>query len=267
MCSRFPKLLAIVILCAAAAYAKPLTFCADPSNLPFSTQQQTGFENKIALVIGKELGVPVRFHWGRMGRGFVRNVVNKGECDALLGVPVGMRGLQLTQPYYRSSYMFVTRAARKPIASLDDPRLAAMRIGVQVLEDDYAPPARALARRGLSKNVVGFDMDEDPGAIIAAVAHGKVDTAVVWGPLAGYYGRKFGAKLKLTQVTPEVDPPMLPFTFAMAIGVRKTDSELFQRIDAALNRALPQIQSILRSYNVPLLPLSQQQKTEMGALR
>lgn len=267
MFSRFLSLVTLLLLTCSAAIAKPLTFCADPANLPFSTKQQAGFDNRIAQILGRELGMPVAFYWGRMGRGFVRNVVNRGECDALLGVPVGMHGLLVTQPYYRSAYMFVSRRDRAVINSLDDPQLAKMRIGVQVLDDDYAPPARALSRRGLTANVVGFEMDEDAGAIIAAVARGKVDTAIVWGPLAGYYAHKYGAKLRLTPVQPEIDPPMLPFTFAMAVGVRKADPALYRKLDAAIAQAAPQIQSVLREYHVPTLPLQPVKSAEMGALR
>lgn len=267
MCSRFLSVVLASTLLTGISFAKPLTFCADPANLPFSSRQQTGFDNKIALLIGKDLGVPVRFYWGRMGRGFVRNVVSKGECDALLGVPVGMRGLLVTEPYYRSAYVFVTRRDKKAIRSLDDPRLQSMHIGIQVLEDDYAPPARALARRGLSKNVVGYEMDEDPGEIISAVVHGKVDTAIVWGPLAGYYAHIYKTRLRLIPVTPEADPPMLPFTFSVAIGVRKSDPELYRKIQKALKRAAPQVSAILRDYKVPLLPLQTQRATEIGALR
>ena len=266
MSSRFLSLVAMLVVLPALGSAKPLTFCADPANLPFSSRQQSGFDNKIAEILGHELGVPVTFHWGRMGRGFVRDVVNKGDCDAMVGVPVGMRGLLITQPYYRSTYVFVTRAGAQRITSLDDPKLASMRIGVQVLEDDYAPPARALARRQLTKNVVGFDMDADPGAIIAAVANRKVDVAIVWGPLAGYYAHRYGARLHLNKVDPEIDPPMLPFTFSMAVGVRKSDPELQAKLNTAIAKAEPQIESVLRRYYVPLLPLKSQH-TELGALR
>src|SRR3954453_1990400 len=108
---------------------EPLTICADPQNPPFSTRQATGFENKIAKAIAVELHQPVRFHWQRMGRGFVREVVNKGACDAVIAVPVGIRGLRVTTPYYRSTYVFVTRRSERPITSLDDPRLAHLNIG------------------------------------------------------------------------------------------------------------------------------------------
>lgn len=268
MFSSFLKCLSIasVVLSAAIAVAqKPIAFCADPQNAPFSTRQKSGLENKIALAIGAELRRPVVFHWSRMGRGFIREVVNKGACDALASVPVGMRGVLVTQPYYRSTYVFVTRSGDEPLKSLDDPRLAKMKIGVQVLDDDYAPPARALARRGLTKNVVGFDMEEGARSIISDVASRRIDTAIVWGPLAGYYAKKFGDTLHLERVTPEVDPPRVLFTYEIAVGIRKNEPELYQQVKAALERARPKIQQILRQYNAPLLPLLKSESERAGA--
>jgi mxaJ protein len=199
-----------------------------------------------------------------MGRGFVREVVNKGHCDLLAAVPVGMRGLLVTVPYYRSTYVFVSRNEDRPVASLDDPRLQKMRVGVQVLDDDYAPPARALARRQLTKNVVGFEMDDSAGAIVDAVAKRKVDIAIVWGPLAGYYARRYGKRLRLLPVTPELDPPLLPFTYEIAVGVRKSEPELFARLNLAVGRARPKIERILREYGVPLLPFTRSSAERAG---
>jgi mxaJ protein len=106
MCSPFHKsawivLVGLALSCGAFA-AAPLKVCADPANLPFSSRQQNGFDNRIANVIGAELGRKVEFTWGRMGRGFIREYVNKGQCDLLFGVPKGMRGVLVTRPYYRS---------------------------------------------------------------------------------------------------------------------------------------------------------------------
>jgi mxaJ protein len=241
-----------------------LTICADPQNPPFSTRQGTGFENKIAKAIASELHETVRFHWQRMGRGFVREVVDKGACDAVISVPLGMRGLRVTTPYYRSTYVFVTRSTERPITSIDDPRLANMKVGVQVLDDDYAPPARALARRRLTNNVVGFEMDENAGNIISAVATKKIDTAIVWGPLAGYYARRYSSKLTLSPVSPEIDPPQLPFTFEFGVGVRQSESELYNKLDEAVRRAQPRIDRILRAYGVPTLPLRVQNQERAG---
>ena len=73
-------------------------------------------------------------------------------------VSTGMTGT--TDPYYRSTYVFVTRADRHlgDLRSYDDPRLSKFTIGVQLIGDDGAntPPAHALARRGNIDNVRGY---------------------------------------------------------------------------------------------------------------
>jgi mxaJ protein len=235
--------------------AQPLLVCADPQNAPFSDRQKTGFENRIAELIGADLHRPVRFYWVRKGRGFVREVVNKGSCDVLIDIPLGVHGLLISQPLYRSTYVFVTRRSSPAITSLDDPSLRRMRIGVQILGDGYAPPARALARRGLSSNIVGYDMERDTGSIVSAVRQGKVDAAIVWGPMAGYYAKR-GSSLRLSPVTPAVDPPALPFTFAMAIGVRRSEPALLQQINQAISRESARVHQILEAYNIPVLALN-----------
>ncbi len=263
MSSRCLNCLLLTVLSSVAAYGATLKVCADPNNLPFSDQQQQGFENKIARLLAHDLNTQVSFEWQRMGRGFLRDVMNKGACDVLLGVPVGMRGLLVTEPYYRSTYVFVGRAGDAPIQSLDDPALGSKKIGVQVLDEDYAPPASALARRGLSASVRGYNMD-DPGAIIAAVADRQVDLAIVWGPLAGYYAAKYGRKLRLQPVQPEIDASHIPFTYAIAAAVQSNQRELYSKLSASLAKEHEPIQQILRNYHVPLLPWEPNRQAKAG---
>jgi quinoprotein dehydrogenase-associated probable ABC transporter substrate-binding protein len=250
----FLKLCCVILATASFASAAPaLKVCADPDNLPFSNRQAQGFDNRIAELLARDLGRKLEFVWQRAGRGFVRENLNKGVCDVLVGVPVQFRPVLTTSPYYSSSYVFVTRKDRHlNLNSFDDPRLRKMKIGVQVLDDDYAPPARALSRRQLTQNIVGFDVagDESP-EIIRAVARGKIDVAIVWGPLAGYYAARQRIALDLRPVNPELDPPALPFRFAMAVAVRKSDRELKDQLDRALVRRHAQIERILRTYSVP----------------
>lgn len=253
MSSRFLSVVALFLF-AIAGHAAELKVCADPANLPFSDSKQRGFDNRVAEILARDLGAKVTYHWSRFGRGFVRNLVNGGACDVMIGLPEGIRGLRIAGPYYQSTYVFVTRVGEKRISSFDDPALRQMKIAVQVLEADYAPPARALARRGMTHNITGFELDgEDDGRIVRAVARKQVDVAIVWGPLAGYYARRFGSRLTLTPVSPEVDPPSLAFTFRMGVGVRKDRPELFARVQKALLDSQREIRKILQSYNVPLL--------------
>jgi mxaJ protein len=144
--------------------------------------------------------------------------------------------------------------------SLDSPELHGLKIGVQVLDENYTPPGTALARRGLQSEIVGFDTSgEDAESIVRAVAKHQVDLAVVWGPLAGYFARRYRGALKLMPVEPEVDPPGLPFTFAISMGVRKGNTALRNELQNVLSTHSSQIHDILAEYGVPELPLAPQQ--------
>jgi ABC-type amino acid transport substrate-binding protein len=193
-----------------------------------------------------------------MGRGFVREYLNKSRCEVLIGIPSQYNPVLTTTPYYRSTYVFVTRKDHdlKPV-SLNDPALHRMKIGVQALEEDYTPPGTALARRGMQDEIVGFEtLGKNADDIIRGVADRKVDTAIVWGPLAGYFARRYGDLLQITPVTPEVDPPGLPFTFAISMGVRKGNIVLRDELEDVLHRRSRDIQKILRDYGVPQLSLA-----------
>lgn len=132
MFSSFPNVVALlavlVMATTSSSFARELRVCADPDNLPFSNSRQQGFENRIAEVVAGDLHAQLSYVWQRMGRGFVREYLNKGVCDLLIGVPQAFSPVLATAPYYRSTYVFVTRRDRqlKP-ASLDDPSLRQMK--------------------------------------------------------------------------------------------------------------------------------------------
>jgi mxaJ protein len=261
--------LAIVLLAqAASAAAAPrhLRVCADPNNLPFSNQRLEGFENKLATLLAREMNATVSYYWFAQRRGFVRNTLNAGKCDVILGVPSSFDLALTTRPYYRSGYVFVTRRDRKlKITSLDDPRLHELRVGVQMIGDDYAssPPAHALANRGIIDNVVGYSVYGDyskpdpPRRIVDAVAAREVDLGAVWGPTAGYFARQSKVPLVLTPFTPEIDLPFLPFVFDISMAVRRGDTRLRDELDRIIERLQPQIDAILREYGVPRFDLEE----------
>ena len=145
-------LAAVVGQRAATATADParvLRVCADPNNLPFSNESEEGFENRLAQLIAGELNARVSYTWWAQRRGFVRNTLNEGLCDVVMGVPGSFELTGVTRPYYRSTYVFLYRKdAGLSLRSLDDSVLRTLRIGVQIIGDDYAntPPAHALAR-------------------------------------------------------------------------------------------------------------------------
>src|SRR5436309_6202535 len=134
MSSRFPKLAVIALLaCGTAANARELRVCADPNNRPFSAQDGSGLENKIAALIGNELGADVTYTWFAQRRGFLRNTLNAGKCDLVPGIPAQMEMLRTTRAYYRSGYVFVRKERAPKVDSLDDPALRSLNIGVQLI--------------------------------------------------------------------------------------------------------------------------------------
>nr|WP_242528826.1 quinoprotein dehydrogenase-associated putative ABC transporter substrate-binding protein [Ramlibacter ginsenosidimutans] len=234
-----------------------LRVCADPDNLPYSRADGSGFENRIAQLVADDFGVPLEYAWLPDVRGFIRKTMGAGLCDVVIGVPVGFERTLNTRAYYRSSYVLVEPAGdTSPPAGFDDPRLRQWRIGVQLIGDDGAtsPPGHALARVGATTNVVGYPIGGDTPAaarIMHALDRGELDAAFVWGPQAGYYAAQAKRPLAVHYVPP---PPSLlhqSFSFPIAMGVRRGDQALRDRLDDFIARRHADIARILDGYGVP----------------
>jgi mxaJ protein len=235
--------------------------CADPNNLPFSNRAGEGFENKLAELVAGKLGKRVTYTWWAQRRGFIRNTLKAGDCDVVMGIPARLDMVEATRPYYRSTYVFVSRSDRHyALHSIKDARLKDLSVGVQLIGDDgfNTPPAHALSKQGIVRNVVGYTVYGDyrqsnpPARIVEAVENGTIDVAAVWGPLAGYFARRSPVPLTLTAIgdTAEFDP--LAFQFDIAVGVRKGDHARKVAIDDVLAGHRAEIARLLDSYGVPL---------------
>jgi mxaJ protein len=256
------RLLPLLLWTCAASHAdvpRVLNVCADPNNLPFSNRAEQGFENKIAALMAKDMGVRLNYVWWVQRRGFVRNTLNEARCDLWLGIASGIDRVATSHPYYRSTYVFVTRSAdRLQALTLDDARLRSRLVGVQMIGNNAVntPPAHAVASRGIIDNVRGYMLYGDysrpnpTAAIIDAVEDGQIDVALVWGPTAGYFAKASKVPLRLEPVTP-ADDPQAPMTYAISVGVRKGDTALLTVVDATLAREQARIHGILEAYGVP----------------
>ena len=240
--------------------APPLRVCADPNNLPFTNQRGEGFENRIAELLARDLHTHIEYTWWAQRRGFLRYTLQAGRCDVVMGLPSGVHAVLATQPYYRSTYMFVTRRAHHlDIRSFDDPRLKTLRIGVPMVGDDgaNAPPAHALAHRGIVANVVGYSVYGDyrqespPSHLIAAVARGDVDVAIAWGPLAGFFASRQTVSLRLARIARQVDAAGLPLAFDISMATRRGDAARHAMLEAFIRRRRVQLDRILSDFHVP----------------
>jgi mxaJ protein len=241
-----------------AADPHVLRVCADPNNMPFSDRGGRGFENKLAELVGRDLGRRLEYYWQPQRRGFIRTTLTAGYCDLVIGIPSSSEMARVTRPYYRSTYVFVSRRHRQaPIRSLDDPRLRRLRIGVSITGQDYGnpPAAQALANRRIFDNVHGYPVFGDystahpSSGVVDALMRGQVDVAIAWGPIAGYVVRQEPGRFN---ITPVVDRGGLPFAFDISMAVRGTDAALAFAIDDVIARHAADIQRILISYGVPL---------------
>lgn len=238
-----------------------LRVCADPNNLPFSNARREGFENKIAALVARDLHRSLTYFWLPQRRGFVRNSLDAHQCDVVIGIPAQYELLQPTKSYYRSSYAFVSRRDRHlQIDRFDSPALERLTIGIQISGGDYdnPPAAQELASRHLIDNIRGFMVYGDYSRpdpqrdIVDAVADGRVDIAIVWGPLAGYYARRESMSLDVRPVARTSDQAGSRFTFDIAMGVRRDDPALRESLDDVIARRGDDMRQILRTYGVPL---------------
>jgi quinoprotein dehydrogenase-associated probable ABC transporter substrate-binding protein len=248
-----------------------LRVCQDPNNLPFSNTKGEGIENRIAEVFGKALNLPVTYYSFPQRLAFIRNTLRyklPGQdypCDIVIGVPVGFEeGVSVTKPYYRSTYALVFPKGKgmDNVASVDDflaldpAKLRALRIGLY----DRSPAGEWLSRHKLLQNGVPYpimnpDPQQYPGEIIEKdLANGKIDAAIVWGPIAGYFAQR--VKAPTLVVLPLKSEPGLKLDYQMAMGVRFGEREWKQQVESLIDSRQAEIQAILKEYGVPVVDAS-----------
>ncbi|MBI4608200.1 MAG: transporter substrate-binding domain-containing protein [Candidatus Rokubacteria bacterium] len=244
---------ALAATVSADAEVRGIRLCADPSNLPFSSQDpnEPGFEVEIARALAEGLGVELRVHWFPTFRGFLAfRQLYEGRCDLFMGLPLTERFTRenprvvLSVPYYVMGQVLVSPA----VGSVASPEaLKGKLVGVQAmtLSDEL------VFQRGYNRRIY-----LTPEETFAALAKGEVDAVVMWSPLAGWLAKK-NPGFKLTWLNePELE-------FKIAVGMRKADRALKEAVDRALTRLDPKkIAGILARYGVPA-PAAAQQTSQL----
>ena len=259
--SRALVLMVLATSLAFAAEPQELWVCADRNNLPYSNDRGQGFENKLAEMVAHDLGRTLNYVWWPASPTLAHRVFRNGACDIIMGIPSKDYDLaEPTLPYYRSSYVFVSRRERHlAVQSFDDPLLKTVKIGVHVMDDGFTPAAQELASRGIIRNVEGYNISgnlasENPSAnLIRAVAQGDVDVAIAWGPQAGYFAQRSSVPLQLTPICAASVKTSLPVSFAISIGVRHDEEALREQLNQEIAGRRADIHRILLSYGIPFI--------------
>ena len=244
---------------------RALRVCQDPNNLPFSNQAEEGLENRIAAVVAKAMALPLEHFWYPQRVNFVRNTLRyklpgdaEYRCDLLIGIPAGFDQVLTTRPYYRSTYALVFVEGRKlDVRSADeflalDPKLRErLTLGIY----DRSPATQWIMKHGLNEQTIPYrmlnaDPAHYPGQIIEQdLAQGKIDAAVVWGPIAGFFARRVPG----LKVIPLASEPGVKFDYSMAMGVRHGEGEWRDQVQAVVDAHAAEIEAILIDFGVPLV--------------
>src|ERR1700747_1056526 len=231
-----------------------LKICADLKHLPYSDEQKQGFENKIAELMGGELGLKVDYAWFPQVIGFVRNTLRAHLCDLVMGTVAGDEIMQTTNPYYFTTYVMFYRSDKDlAVDGVQDARLTGLRLGVVA----GTPPADLLVRHEVMPHTKPYALTVDTRAesptrqMVQDVIDGTIDVGFLWGPIAGYFRKHDDLPLTLVPLKDETGAARMEYHIAM--GVRANEAEWRRRINAAILKRQAEITTPLRQFGVPLL--------------
>ncbi len=234
---------------------KVLRVCADPHHLPFSNKEGEGFENKIAELFAKKLGKGLAYTYYPDTTGFIRNTLNALRCDVVIGIVQGADIVQTTNPYYRTSYVLVTKkdSDLSGVNSLADPKLKSKRLGIIA----RTPPVNYLVANGLLDKAKSYALVIDtrfsaPSEdMMKDLREGTIDGAILWGPLGGYLAKNSPVPMNVVPLIKDTNGPQMIYRISM--GVRHSDQEWKRTLNKLIAANASEINDIMRSYGIPLL--------------
>lgn len=257
-----------------------LKVCADPYMLPFSNKDKEGFENRIADLFAKKLGVELEYTWFPQRIGFIRNTLRAEndngpgyKCDLVLNVPSNFELAATSKPYYASTYMLVMAKGRG-LDEVTKPEMlqqvvkngAKVRFGVT----DRGPGQMWVFRNDLLGSMVPYqgqpgDPKAHPGhTLIKDIVDNKIDAAIIWGPTAGYYAKQYNdqAELILLPLEDDEEYAEAKYTYSMAMAVRYGENEWKEKINQLIDENHDEIINILNEFGIPLAEIKEPVKQD-----
>ncbi len=253
----------------AAKRAEPLKICAAENEMPYSNKAGEGFENTLADLIGKALGRPVENVWWSDARYFVRDFLDQGLCEVVIGVDTGDPRMLTSTPYYRSGYVFIYRKDKGE--RITDWNSDALKTAKRIAFMPDTPAETMIRKIGRYNDMfnylhalVGFKSRRnqyvryDPAQLVAEVAKGNAEVAVLWGPAAARYVKDAG--LAMTVIPDDnvrSDGEKVPHHYSTSVGVRKGEEALLEQIDQVLAKHANEVKAVLETEGIPLLSMDE----------
>ncbi|WP_446810980.1 methanol oxidation system protein MoxJ [Methylomonas sp. 2BW1-5-20] len=254
-------------MASAQAEQSTLKVCTAENEMPYSNKNGDGFENKLAQYVAEKLGRKLETVTWTDPRYFIRDYVDKGLCDVVMGVDQGDPRLSTTAPYYRSGYVFISRS--KDNLDLQNWDSEALR-KVQRIAFVPGTPAETMLRVigryndmfNYQQELVDFKsrrnqyIKYENDKLVNEVATGKADIAVLWGPAAARYVKASSTPLTMTVIpdnNKRADGEKVGFHYSTSIGVRKGDTALLSQLNKIIKDQQSEIEDILEADGIPLL--------------
>ena len=234
-----------------------LRVCADPSNLPYSNRLQQGFENKIAELLADSMQLPLQYAWFPQSMGFVRTTLRTRKCDVIIGYSAAHELVLNTNPYYTSTFVIIyPKQAGYKITSLTDKVLREKNLRIGLVAG--TPPSGLLLEQGLMTQVAPYHLvvdtrtDSPSEQIIKDMIAGKLDIAILWGPIAGYLNKQHESRFEIVSLA-ENDADDHPMLFSITMGIRRGEIEWKRELNTFIRRNQEKINTILTDYGVLLV--------------
>jgi len=239
----------IALLLMASAYTagaddvQPLRLCADPTNLPFTSDNPAtpGVYLEIGQALANALARPVSYDWYKsyFGKRTVRVTLLGKHCDAMIGLTPSDDfmgpAIIFSKPIAREGYALVTAKGRM-VTSIDD--LKQLRVAVQY----QSTPQNLLALRDEIVKLTVLSPEEG----MKALDQGKVDVAFIWGPVAGWLNKtEYDNRYTIQSTDGE------GLLWPVAIGFAKSSKQLRDQVDAQLPALAVLIHDIAAKYGFP----------------
>jgi quinoprotein dehydrogenase-associated probable ABC transporter substrate-binding protein len=231
-----------------------LRVCADPSDLPYSNEKGEGFENKIAELVAHDLNEKLQYTFFPDSQGFIRATLGRNKCDVIIGEVANSGDVATTDAYYHTAYMMATRTSDNlSMNKVSDWRIAGKRFGLiaGTPPTDLIVEHNLMDQTGIYQLMVDTRINQPSHDMINDLVSGKIDVALLWGPIVGFYAKRDHLPIKLVFLNQEDSKVRLDYHIAM--GIRPNDVAFRRRLNEVIAKEKPQITKILEEYGVPLL--------------